>query len=109
MTSTQITSLNDICILYSPNVTSQDTLGEQSSTWNTTNNVACGFNPSPAPKSFNGQVVEILWDAELRLPLTQTFNINYQVTVRSIRYKVDGIATGNGVQIIQLKLVSVND
>lgn len=108
MTVTQIESLNDTCVIHTP-AFSQDTLGEQSATWTNSSSIDCGFNPAPSNKKYNEQTSILEWDAVLRLPLTQSININQEVTVRNIRYSIYGISTGNGVSVVTLKKVSNND
>lgn len=107
MTSTQVESLNDLCVIHTPTFT-QNTLGEQSASWANSSSISCGFNPSNAVKNYRGEIISLDCDAVLRLALTQTISVNNEVTARSIRYKVNGITQGNGVFIVTLKRSDVN-
>jgi hypothetical protein len=108
MTSTQVESFNDTCIIHSPTFT-QDSLGERTATWTNSSSISCGFNPSNAVKNYKGEIISLDCDAVLRLSITETISVNHEVTVRSVRYKVNGITQGNSVNIITLKRSDAND
>lgn len=95
-------SFNHICSIHVPVIT-QDSYGEQVKTWTDTNNVECGFNPTNAVTTYRGQVVTLDADAILRLPLTQSLDDKSEVTVNTVRYRVEGINIGSTVKLITLK------
>lgn len=108
MTSTQVESLNDTCVIHTPTFT-QNSLGEQSASWANSSSIDCGFNPSNAVKNYRGEIISLDCDAVLRLPIAQTISANHEVTARGNRYKVNGITQGNSVNIITLKRSDAND
>lgn len=105
---TALETLNDLCSIHTP-TTTQDTFGQQSKTWATTNNVACGFNPNTPKKSYRDGTVTLDCDAILRLALTQSMDIHKEITCRGNRYKIQGVQNGITVYIIPLKRVETND
>lgn len=108
MTSTTIESFSDTCTVHTPTITS-NSLGEQSKTWSSTSNVACGFNPSNTYKTIRGEVITLDCDAILRLPLSQSISVEKEITVNSNRYKIQGVTTGKTVKIVPLKRVDTNE
>jgi hypothetical protein len=101
-------SFTDSCVIYTPTVTALS-LGKQTKTWATSSNVACGFNPSNAMKTYRGEVITFDCDALLRLPLTTAMDTTKEVSCRGQRYRVSGITQGKTVNIIQLKRCDPNE
>jgi len=108
MTQTATESFNDLCDIHSPTIT-QDSLGEQSKTWSTVSNVACGFAPNTPRKSYRGEIATLDCDAVLRLATSTSFDVNKEVTCKGNRYKVQGLQTGKTCAVATLKRVDVND
>jgi hypothetical protein len=104
LTATEVESLNDLCDIYHFNGTA-DSLGEITNSWDTgTFSVACGFQEQIAKqaRSERGQVVVIDVAGLLRVPTTQSMNVQDKVMVRSNTYYVDNILPGLTVHICEL-------
>lgn len=101
-------TFNDTCSIHTPTITTIS-LGKQSKTWSSVDNVSCGFNPSNATKTYRGEVISFDWDAVMRLPISTSIDSKKEITCRGNRYRVHGITEGITVNIITLKRVDSNE
>lgn len=109
MKTTAGESMNDTCSILTY-TKSQDTLGQEIKTlFSTASNVACGFQYNNPKITYRGAIISLDADAILRLPLSQSININNEITCRGNTYKISGIQNGITVNIIPLTRSDVND
>jgi hypothetical protein len=107
-------SFFDSCSIHTPTTTLTN-LGTQSKSFSTSSNIRCGFNPNDSDKTFqkqsasgNQQFSTFNHDGILRLSLDQAITPQCEITVRGIRYRIDGINTGISCKILKLKKVDSN-
>lgn len=107
MTATQVESFNDSCTLFQHTSTQDSNTGEMIDSFDTGAAMACGFVESNEYKNERGQIITIDADAILRLPSTQTVNVQDKVTTHGKTYFVDGVTPGRNVQIVKLMEIKV--
>lgn len=104
MTASHVEAMNDLCDIYHFNGTA-DSLGEITQSWDTgTFSVVCGFvEPTKTQaRAERGQIVIIDVEAQLRLPQSQSIEVQDKIVVRSETYYVDNVVPGRNVKIVEL-------
>jgi SPP1 family predicted phage head-tail adaptor len=102
-------SFNDLCTIHADSGTTRDEYGQETDTFTDTEEVPCGYLPREQFQTERGQAVTLDVDALLRVSLTQPVGARDEITVRGIRYSVDGVVDGRTVRIVSLKSISTEE
>lgn len=82
-----------------------DSFGDEIKSYTTVSGVKCGFNVTKGYKIVRGQIVNVDYDAEMRISVTQDLDSRDRVDFDSRIYVVDGIDEGNTCKLVYLKEV----
>jgi len=96
-------SFFDTCTIYVFSGTQDSNDGEVIASYTTVSGVNCGFHPTKSFKNYKGEIIIPEYQAELRIPLTQSIKARDEVLVKDTRYSIDGINKGITVTTLFLK------
>jgi hypothetical protein len=98
-------SFNDTCTVHADTGTSTNSYAEETDTYTDRANISCGFSYTPEYQNERGQIITLDADAVLRVSLDEEIGERDQVTVRDVRWDVDGVIDGRTVRVVALKKV----
>ena len=102
-------SFNDLCTIHHFTGTTRDEYRQPIPAYTDLYDVPCGYQSREQMQTERSGVVTLDVDALLRISLRQEITARDEITVRGIRYAVDGVVDGRTVRIVSLKSIGTED